>query len=287
MPSVLVTGGSGSFGSAFVSHLLEQDLAERICVFSRGEHRQAEMREALGDPPEIRWFIGDVRDRDRLRRAMMGCEIVVHAAALKRIEVGAYNPTEMVRTNVESAINVVEAAIDSGVERVVGLSSDKAWQPISPYGCSKAMAEAIFLSANNTTGSRGPTFVVTRYGNVAGSSGSVIPKWRKLQKAGELTAPITDPRATRFYMTMQQAVELVSHAAFMPLHPSNLEMPIIPEGLPAYCLADLAEAMRFPDTKVTGLPTWEKLHEGMRDGYTSDTAARLTVPELRVLLAQR
>lgn len=286
MRSVLITGGSGSWGSAFVSHLLEQDLAERVCVFSRGEHRQAEMREALGDPPEVRWLIGDVRDRDRLRRAMSGCNVVIHAAALKRIEVGAYNPTEMVRTNVEGAINVVEAAIDAGVSRVVALSSDKAWQPISPYGCSKAMAEAIFLSANNTTGGRGPTFVVTRYGNVAGSNGSVIPKWRKLQQQGELTARITDPRATRFYMTMQQAVELVSAAAFLPLQPANLETPIIPEGLPAYCLADLAEAMRFPDTRVIGLPPWEKLHEGMRDGYTSDTARRLTVSELRVLLAQ-
>lgn len=286
MRSVLVTGGSGSFGSAFVSHLLEQDLADRVCVFSRGEHRQAEMREALGDPSELRWLIGDIRDRDRLRRAMMGCDVVIHAAALKRIETCKYNPIEAVRTNIDGAINVVEAAIDAGVERVVGLSSDKAWQALGPYGCSKALAEAIFLNANNTTGSRGPTFVVTRYGNVAGSNGSVIPKWRKLQQQGELTARITDPRATRFYMTMQQAVELVSAAAFMPLQPSNLEMPIIPEGLPAYCLADLAEAMRFPDTRIIGLPAWEKLHEGMRDGYTSDTAPRLTVPELRVLLAQ-
>lgn len=285
MPSVLVTGGSGSFGSAFVSHLLEQDLAERICVFSRGEHRQAEMREAMGDPPELRWLIGDIRDRDRLRRAMQGCDIVIHAAALKRIEVGAYNPIEMVKTNVHGAINIVEAAMDVGAQRVVALSTDKAWQPVSPYGASKALAEAIFLSANNTRGHSGPTFHVTRYGNVAGSEGSVIPRWLALREA-ELVGTVTDPDCTRFYMTMAEAVQMVRRAAFAPT-PPKMDAVIVPAELPAYRLGDLHAAIFEPQkAAVTGLPVWEKLHEGMADGYTSDRARRLSVGQLRTLIAQ-
>lgn len=273
--SILITGGTGSFGRAFVRHALDRGVG-RICVFSRGEHAQAEMRASLRDDGRLRWFIGDVRDRDRLKRAMQGVETVIHAAALKRIEVGHYNPVEMVKTNVLGAMNVIEAAQDAGVKKVVALSTDKAYQPVSPYGCSKALAESLFLTANNTIASGGPAFAVCRYGNVAGSNGSVIPKWREILKTGD-TVPVTDPACTRFWMTMDEAVALVSRTI--------AEMPreIATPDLPAYRLGDLATAM---DAKmdVRGLNGFEKKHEGMRDGLRSDTTRRMSVDELRAAL---
>lgn len=281
MKSVFVSGGSGSFGQAFVRHLLTHtNPPDRIVVFSRSEHEQAAMAQELAplDPPQhgnpkLRFFIGDVRDRDRLRRAMDGIEVVVHAAALKRIEVGAYNPTEMVKTNILGTMNVIEAATDAGVKKVVGLSSDKAWKPISPYGQSKALAETLLLSANNTRGANGPIFAVTRYGNVAGSAGSVIPKWRDLLKWGG-TVPVSDPDCTRFWMHMGEAVELVLHT-IETMKGGELAIPT----LPAYRLGDLAEAMGA-DMDVRGLPSFEKRHEGMCDGNTSDVARRMTKDEL-------
>ena len=271
LKSILITGGSGSFGAAFIRQLLAED-CERICVFSRGEHRQAEMREAFDNDARLRWFIGDVRDRDRLRRAMGGVDVVVHAAALKRIEVGHYNPVEMVATNVMGAINVIEAAQDAGVARVVALSTDKAWQPVSAYGHSKAMAESLFLAANNNNCRT--RFAVTRYGNVAGSAGSVIPRWRKMIAEGAQALPVTDPECTRFWMSMAEAVTLVMDTIDTM---AGGELAIPP--LPAYRLADLAEAMGLPYV-VTGLSEWEKRHEGMRDGLTSDVARRMSVDEL-------
>lgn len=273
MTSILITGGTGTFGAAFLERALQE--YGRVCVFSRGEHRQAELREQFPQD-NIRWFIGDVRDRDRLRRAMEGCTHVVHAAALKRIEVGAYNPAEMVKTNVLGAMNVIEAAQDAGVGRVVALSTDKAWQPISPYGQSKALAESLFLSTN---GSSDVTFVVVRYGNVAGSAGSVIPKWRKLIAAGARIVPVTDPDCTRFWMDVDDAVDTVGEALrgfTFDLH--------YPRGLPAYRLGDLAEAMGV-EMEIRGLPDYEKMHEGMADGITSDVARRMTVEELRECLS--
>ena len=269
----LITGGSGSFGQAFASKALESGV-ERVCVFSRGEHAQAAMRAAHGDDERLRFFIGDVRDRDRLRRAMEGVEVVVHAAALKRIEVGHYNPVEMVKTNVGGAINVIEAAMDAGVGKVVALSSDKAYQPVSPYGYSKAMAESLFIAANNTRGRGGPIFGVCRYGNVAGSVGSVIPKWREILETSD-TVPVTDPYCTRFYMTMDEAVGLVNRT-IATMSGGELVIP----RLPAYRLGDLAEAMGAK-MDVRGLNGFEKLHEGMRDGLTSDKARRMSVDELR------
>lgn len=273
---VLVTGGTGSFGQAFVQRALEGGV-ERICVFSRGEHAQAAQRAAYGENGRLRWFIGDVRDRDRLRRAMEGVEVVVHAAALKRIEVGHYNPVEMIKTNVLGAVNVIEAAMDAGVKKVVALSTDKAYQPVSPYGFSKALAESLFLAANNIRGANGPIFAVCRYGNVAGSAGSVIPKWREILRTSD-TVPVTDPACTRFWMTMREAVDLVIHT----IQTMTGGEFVIPE-LPAYCLRDLAEAM---DAKmdICGLDSWEKKHEGIRDGLTSDNAHRMSVDELREAL---
>ena len=267
--SILITGGTGSFGQAFTRRLLD-DGAGRICIYSRGEHAQAEMRDRFRDDGRLRWFIGDVRDRDRLRRAMEGVYTVIHAAALKRIEVGVYCPAEMVKTNVHGAMNVIEAATDAHVRQVVALSSDKAYQPISPYGQTKALAESLFLAANETNK---PVFSVTRYGNVAGSSGSVIPIWRAAS-----SPTITDPDCTRFWMTMSEAVELVRDTV-KTMKGGEL---VIPE-LPAYRLGDLAIAMNI-NPRVVGLEPWEKRHEGMRDGLTSDTARRMSVDELREAL---
>ncbi len=279
--SILITGGTGSFGRAFTSRLLKYsawgEIWDRICVYSRGEHGQADMRDELNSD-RIRWFIGDVRDRDRLRRAFEGVDIVVHAAALKRIEVGAYNPIEMVKTNVIGSMNVIEAAMDAGVSKVVSLSSDKAYQPISPYGQTKALMEGLMLAANNA--SPHTRFAVTRYGNIAGSAGSVIPKWRQqLYDQAPHTGPVsvTDPDCTRFWMTMDEAVDLVLDT--IQTMPKEVAIP----DLPAFRLDDLVEAMGAYYHKK-GLPKWEKKHEGLKDGLTSDAARRMTVPELRKAL---
>lgn len=287
MKSVLITGGSGAFGTAFARHLLRISncIPNRIAIYSRSEHRQAEMARELSPldlpPPNqsrLRYFIGDVRDRDRLRRAMEGIEVVIHAAALKRIEVGAYNPLEVKKTNIDGAANVIEAATDAGVSRVVALSTDKAFEPISPYGTSKAFAESLFLAANNTRGWHGPSFSIVRYGNVWNSTGSVVPTWRALLQDRD-TVPVTDPECTRFFMTMQQAVDLVFDTA---MHSIGGET-IIPD-LPAYRLGDLAEAMGAK-MDVRGLPAFEKLHESMGPGNSSDKARRMSVAELREALA--
>ena len=277
MNSVLVTGGSGAFGNAFVKHLLIGTDVRRIVVFSRGEFNQFLMSQSLarynsGD--RLRFMIGDVRDRDRLKRAMRDVEVVVHAAALKRIEVGNYNPVEMVKTNVDGAVNVIEAAQDAGIKKVVALSSDKAFQPVSPYGTSKALAESLFMAANNITGWTGPRFSVCRYGNVWCSTGSVVPVWRRLLAESD-TVPVTDPDCTRFFMRMQEAVDLVLNL-IMKMKGGEMAIPT----LPAYRLGDLAEAMGAK-IKITGLPKWEKKHEGMAEGNTSDTARRMTVAELK------
>ena len=275
MKSILITGGTGSFGRAFVQHLLDTTDCERICIFSRGEHIQAQVREAMGDNARLRFFIGDVRDRWRLTRAAHRVDVIVHAAALKRIEVGFYNPIEMVRTNIEGAINVVEAARDAGVKKVVGLSTDKAYQPISPYGQSKALAERIFFAAND---GHGPAFSVTRYGNVWNSAGSVYPTWRRILASGASTVPITDPDCTRFFMYMREAVELVCSAISGD---RDLYIPT----LPAYRLGTIAEALGVK-YNVIGLPEWEKKHESMGAGNDSSTARKLTVDELRTIIAE-
>lgn len=278
MRSLLLTGGTGSFGKAFTKRLLQDGLCERICLYSRGEHAQAVMREELGNDPRCRWLIGDVRDAQRLKRAMQGCEVVVHAAALKRIEVGAYNPVEMVRTNVDGAVNVIEAAQDAGVKKVVALSTDKACEPISPYGCSKALAESLFIAANNTVAADGPRFSITRYGNVFLSAGSVVPTWRRMIEAGAKAVPISDPTVTRFFMTLDEAVDLVLDT-IANMKGGELVVP----DLPAYRLGDLAEAMGV-QTIITGLPAWEKRHESMLAGEPSDKARRMSIDELREAL---
>jgi len=282
MESVLVTGGTGAFGKSFVRRLLTLSKPpRRIVVYSRDEYKQFLMNKGLWDldgSGALRFMIGDVRDRDRLYRAMEGVEVVVHAAALKRIEVGHYDPIEVVKTNINGAVNVVEAAKDAGVKKVVFLSSDKAWQPVSPYGLSKAMGEYITLAANNIRGTSGPQYSVTRYGNIWRSTGSVVPVWENMLAGGEDTVPVTDPHCTRFFMRMDEAVDLVLNT----IKTMPGEKPVIPI-LPAYRMGDLADAMGAR-MKVIGLPDYEKLHEGMDFGNTSDKARRMTVEELRIAL---
>ena len=279
---VLVTGGTGAFGNAFVRWLLKgATRPERIVVYSRGEFRQFQMSQELGahDKHErLRFFIGDVRDRDRLRRAFSGIDIVVHAAALKRIEVGHYNPIEMVKTNIDGAVNVIEAAQDAGVQKVVFLSSDKAFEPVSPYGLSKAMAESLFLAANNTTGQNGAKFAVCRYGNVWNSTGSVVPVWKTQIKAGYGKVNVTDPECTRFFMHMDEAVDLVKDTISL-MRGGETAIPV----LPAYRLGDLAEAMGAK-MDIKGLPAYEKKHESMGPGNSSDLARRMSVEELKKAL---
>lgn len=272
-----MTGGSGSLGRALARRLLTEEKPDRIIILSRGEHAQADMaREmaALDPDKRLRFFIGDVRDRDRLRRAFDGVDVVIHAAALKRIEVGAYNPTEMIKSNVLGSMNVIEAAMDAHVEKVVFTSTDKAVSPVSPYGLSKALAETLFLNANNTRGKNGPIFAVTRYGNVAGSNGSVIPTWLRILQSSD-TVPVSDPEVTRFYMEISDAVDLVM-GTVVNMSGGELNIP----ALPAYRLGDLAEAMGAK-MNIIGLPAFEKRHESMSEGNSSDIAPRMSVPNLR------
>lgn len=279
MTSWLITGGSGTLGRALACKLLTRADATRVCIYSRGEHVQAKMRDEIADPHErLRWMIGDVRDVNRLKWAMHGIDVVIHAAALKRIEVGAYAPTEMVQTNVLGTMNVIDAAASRGVWKVVGVSSDKAWRPVSPYGLSKAMSERLLLAGNIER--RGPIYAVCRYGNVSGSMGSVIPKWREiLKKSKTKSVPVTDPSCTRFWMRLEEAVTLVLNTVDVMKTGSERQLHI--PSLPAYQLGDLAKAMGAKQIDITGLPEWEKIHEGMADDVTSDKARRMSVEELR------
>ena len=212
------------------------------------------MYETFKRDERLRMFIGDVRDRQRLRMAMEGCEYVIHTAALKRVEVGESNPHEMVKTNVNGAANVIEAAFEACVRRVVSISSDKACEPLNAYGTSKLMAEKMFLAANNVHGERGPSYAVVRYGNVGGSTGSVIPLWRRLAAAGQ-RVQVTDLEATRFWISVAEAVALVLWAL-----ESDVTMAV--PDLPSYRLGDLVEAMAV-EANVVGLGPGEKKHETM------------------------
>lgn len=277
--SILITGGTGYLARGLVRQLLADGI-QRVCLYSRGEFAQATMRQEFDNDRRLRFFIGDVRDRDRLERAMEGVDAVIHAAALKRIEVGAYDPDEMVATNVTGSQNVIWAARRTGVVRALLVSSDKAFEPVSPYGQTKALAESLFIRANEVT-PRGPRFAVVRYGNVAGSTGSVIPTWRNLlANGGDRKVPVTDPECTRFYMKLEEAVALVLKT-LREMRGGELSVPT----LPAFRLGDLAEAMHAIP-KVIGLGQFEKKHEGMSPGNSSDLARRMSVEELREAVAQ-
>src|SRR4051812_36814123 len=203
--SVLITGGTGSFGEMFVRPLLDGGLGARVVIYSRDELKQYELRQLLGEDSRMRWLIGDVRDKDRLRRAMAGIDYVVHAAALKQVDTAEYNPFEAVKTNILGSQNVIDVAIDLGVRRVVALSTDKASSPINLYGATKLCADKLFIAGNHYAGAQETRFSVVRYGNVVGSRGSVVPFFKRLAAEGVARLPITDDRMTRFWITLPQA----------------------------------------------------------------------------------
>ena len=257
--NVLITGGSGFLGQALVARWIEDPDVERICVYSRGEYAQATMRQATSDPKEkMRWFIGDVRDRARLERAMEGVDLVIHAAALKRVEVGEYNPDEMAKTNVLGTMNVLEAAQAAGVKRLVYVSSDKACQPLNCYGATKLVGEKLVLGADVTNGALGPRTAVVRYGNVSGSTGSIIPTWLEMLTAGAMKVPVRNPIATRFWLDVDEAVNLVRWT-LTHMEGGELVVPL----MPAYRVCDLAAAMGAEMDLQDGLGNGEKLDEAM------------------------
>ena len=260
--SILVTGGTGSFGRKLVEVLLrEYPQVSRLVVYSRDELKQYDMAQQfpVEKYPQMRYFIGDVRDRDRLTTAMEGIDFVVHAAALKQVPAAEYNPFECIKTNVLGAQNVIDACLSSNVKRVIALSTDKAAAPINLYGATKLCSDKLFVAANNMTGFRRTRFSVVRYGNVVGSRGSVVPFFRKLIAQGEPALPITDPRMTRFWISLQHGVNFVLES-FGRMHGGEIFVPKIP----SVRITDLAEAVApgMP-TKVVGIRPGEKLHEVM------------------------
>lgn len=258
--TILITGGTGSFGRHLARRLLEAGEARKVIVFSRDEWKQWEMQKSdpIFSSERIRYFLGDIRDRERLRLAFHGVDVVVHAAALKQVPVAEYNPAEFVKTNVNGSMNVIDAAIICEVEKVIALSSDKAINPINLYGATKLCAEKLFVAANVYVGQEQPTrFGVLRYGNVFASRGSVVPHWKELLASGAKELPVTDPEMTRFGLTLDQAVDLL-HFSLDVVQGGEILVPKIP----SFRITDLAEAMApgLP-VKVTGLRPAEKLAE--------------------------
>ena len=258
--SILVTGGTGSFGQAFIRRVLDEHPdVRRIVVFSRDELKQFEMQQHLSpaDHPQLRYFLGDVRDRDRLTRALEGIDIVIHAAALKQVPAAEYNPFECIKTNVLGAQNLIDACLDTDVSRVVALSTDKAAAPINLYGATKLCSDKLFTSMNNITGGRDLRASVVRYGNVMGSRGSVIPFFLARRDSG--TLPITDPEMTRFNITLAEGVNMVLWA-IENARGGELFVPKIP----SYRIEDVAEAIAPGcDKPVVGIRPGEKIHEEM------------------------
>lgn len=256
--SILVTGGTGSFGKKFIRTLIKRYRPRRIVVFSRDELKQYEMQQDFSEPC-MRFFLGDVRDRERMVQAMRGVDFVVHAAALKQVPAAEYNPGEFIRTNVNGAENVIHAAIENGVEKLVALSTDKAASPINLYGATKLLSDKLFVAANNIAGNHPTRFAVVRYGNVVGSRGSVVPLFSKLIAEGARELPITDERMTRFWITLQHGADFVLKG-FERMYGGELFVPKIP----SVRIVDLAQAMApsLPQN-IVGIRPGEKLHELM------------------------
>jgi len=254
--SILITGGTGSFGKKLVKTLFERYRPKRVVVFSRDELKQFEMQQEFNFP-EMRYFIGDVRDGQRLTQALRGVEIVIHAAALKQVPVAEYNPTECIRTNIYGAENVIRAAIENEVELVMALSTDKAANPINLYGATKLASDKLFVAANNIAGGHRTRFSVSRYGNVVGSRGSVLPFFKSLMANGARELPITDRQMTRFWITLQQGVDFVMRN-LARMRGGEIFIPKIP----SIRIVDLAQSVApgMP-TKVIGIRPGEKLHE--------------------------
>lgn len=255
--SILITGGTGSFGNAFVRHVLANYKPRRIAIYSRDEYKQYVMQNRFGNHPALRFFIGDVRDESRLQFALKGVDYVFHAAAMKQVPAAEYNPIECIRTNVEGAENLIRAAIRQNVRRVMAISTDKAVKPVNLYGATKACMEKLFVSANHLAGAEGPRFSCARYGNVVGSRGSVVPLFRKQRETGVLT--ITDERMTRFWLTIEQGVAFVDRCVRMMRGGEVFVMKV-----PSMRITDLAAAIA-PEakTKIIGIRPGEKLHEDL------------------------
>jgi UDP-N-acetylglucosamine 4,6-dehydratase len=265
--SILVTGGTGSFGKKFVEIMLRDYQPQRLVVFSRDELKQHEMRTSGFDHPSLRYFIGDVRDVERLKRALAGVTVVVHAAALKQVPACEYNPFEAIQTNIIGGKNAIDAAIDQGVKRILALSTDKAVNPINLYGATKLCAEKMFVQANAYAGAQNTRFSCARYGNVVGSRGSVIPVLLEQRKRGKIT--ITDPRMTRFWLTLEQGVQFVIRC-LEEMHGGEIFVPKIP----SMKMLDLAESIAPGcEIETIGIRPGEKLHEVL----ISEDEARNTV----------
>ncbi|MCR9190981.1 MAG: UDP-N-acetylglucosamine 4,6-dehydratase (inverting) [Alteromonadaceae bacterium] len=262
--SILITGGTGSFGHTFVPMLLERFNPRKVIIFSRDEMKQWEMAKKFTGDHRVRFFIGDVRDKDRLYRALDGVDYVVHAAATKIVPTAEYNPFECIKTNINGAMNLIDACIDKGVKRVVALSTDKASSPINLYGATKLASDKLFVSGNSYAGGHDTRFAVVRYGNVMGSRGSVIPFFMSVKDQGVL--PITDERMTRFMISLEEGVELVWHA-FEDMEGGEIYV----KKIPSMKVTDLARVVA-PDAKheIVGIRPGEKLHEqmiGAEDSY--------------------
>lgn len=260
--TILVTGGTGSFGHQFINYVLEHYEPKKIIIYSRDEFKQFNMQNEYTNHPKakcLRFFIGDVRDKDRLYRAFEGVDYVIHAAALKQVPACEYNPIEAVKTNINGAMNIVDAALDCGVKKVVALSTDKAVNPINLYGGTKLVSDKLFIAANSYSGSKNTKFAIVRYGNVAGSRGSVIPFFDNIIKAGGKELPITDYRMTRFWISLEQGVELVVKALMEARGGETFISKI-----PSFKITDLAQAM-LPGCEMpeVGIREGEKLHEIM------------------------
>ena len=255
--SILITGGTGSFGHAFVRMTLEKYKPKKIVILSRDEMKQWEMQKLYKDDPKVRFIIGDVRDKDRLYRALDGIDYVVHAAATKIVPTAEYNPFECIKTNINGAMNLIDACIDHNIKKVVALSTDKASKPVSLYGATKLASDKMFVASNSYSGEHKTQFSVVRYGNVMGSRGSVIPFFMQEKNNGML--PITDNRMTRFMITLEEGVELVWRS-FDDMHGGEIYV----KKIPSMKVTDLALAIdKFATQKVVGIRPGEKLHEEM------------------------
>ncbi len=276
--SILITGGSGSLGKALVSHLLSTTKVRRIAIFSRDELKQFHMRQDLLNDERLRWFLGDIRDSARLSRALHKVDFVIHAAALKQVDTGEYNPMEFIKTNVLGSQNVIEASIDAGVSKVIALSTDKASSPINLYGATKLTADKLFIAANNYSQSYGTNFSVVRYGNVMGSRGSVIPHFQSLVKQGK-PITVTDKRMTRFWISLNEAVKFVLDS-FEVMKGGELYVPKIP----SMRIIDLAKAIA-PEGEIVeiGVRPGEKLHEEMISAEDSRRTIRIEKDRFLVL----
>jgi UDP-N-acetylglucosamine 4,6-dehydratase (inverting) len=280
--SILITGGTGSLGKELVKTIIERwpDVS-RLVIYSRDEQKQYQMAKTYSDLeyPFIRYFIGDVRDLDRLKRALIGIDYVIHAAAMKHVHIAEYNPDECVKTNIGGAENVIKASLDSGVSKVVALSTDKACSPINLYGATKLTSDKLFIAANNIRGKKDINFSVVRYGNVLGSNGSVVPFF--LEKASSGVLPITDERMTRFNITLKEGVEMVLHAL---KHAWGGEI-FVPK-IPSYRITDLANVISKSAKKaIVGIRPGEKIHEEMIS--ISDSFTTFDLGKYYVILPQK